>query len=434
MYLSPMPLAATVSQLRNSHSSLTDYVNHICDRIDAVEPAVQALIPEANRRDRLIREARALEAQYPDPAQAPPLFGALVGVKDIFHVHGFLTRAGTAVPPEALQGEEATVVSQLRQAGALILGKTVTTEFAYFEPGPTCNPHNLGHTPGGSSSGSAAAVAAGFCALSLGTQTVGSVIRPAAFCGVVGFKPSYERIPTPGLLYFSPAVDHVGIFTQDMPGMQLAARVLCTGWKGEKGQVTGLPVLGVPQGPYLQQADPVALAHFERTLAQLAAAGVEIRRIPALNDIAQITQRHTHLISAEMARIHQTWFAEFSHLYRPRTAQMIRAGQQVSAQDEAAGRASRLTLRQEMEEAMQQNGIDLWVCPAAPGPAPKGILATGDPAMNLPWTHAGLPALTIPSGLDSDTQLPLGLQLAARFNADEALLGWGDRLANILKN
>jgi Asp-tRNA(Asn)/Glu-tRNA(Gln) amidotransferase A subunit family amidase len=149
----------------------------------ASEPRVQAFLPEPDRFGRLRREAEALLARYPDVRAHPPLFGTLVGVKDIFHVDGFDTRAGSRLPPEVLRGPQAESVRRLKNAGALILGKTVTTEFAYFVPGPTRNPHNLDHTPGGSSSGSAAAVAADFCRLALGTQTIGSIIRPETFAG-----------------------------------------------------------------------------------------------------------------------------------------------------------------------------------------------------------------------------------------------------------
>jgi Asp-tRNA(Asn)/Glu-tRNA(Gln) amidotransferase A subunit family amidase len=172
------------------------------------------------------------------------------------------------VPPELFAGPEAICVQQLRAAGALIVGKTVTTEFAFFEPGPTRNPHNLAHTPGGSSSGSAAAVAAGLCTLALGTQTIGSVIRPAAFCGIVGFKPSYDRIATPGLVYFSRTADHVGLFTQDVAGMALAASVLCRDWQPQPASAR-LPVLGIPAGPYLAQTEPAAMTAFEREVTKL---------------------------------------------------------------------------------------------------------------------------------------------------------------------
>ncbi len=168
------------------------------DRVEALfaerEPEVRAFLPEEGRFDRLRREAAALEARWPDPERRPPLFGVLAGVKDIFHVDGFETGGGSRLPPEVLRGPEAASVTTLRAAGALILGKAVSTEFAYFAPGPTRNPWNPEHTPGGSSSGSAAAVGAGLAPLALGTQTIGSIIRPAAFCGAVGYKPSYERI------------------------------------------------------------------------------------------------------------------------------------------------------------------------------------------------------------------------------------------------
>ncbi|HVZ20435.1 MAG TPA: amidase, partial [Vicinamibacterales bacterium] len=200
------------------------------DRIEALvearEPEIQALLPEEGRFDRLRRDARALADRYPDAAARPPLFGLFFGVKDIFHVDGWPTRAGSRLPPEILHGPQATSVSRLLAAGALMLGKTVTTEFAYFTPGPTRNPHNVEHTPGGSSSGSAAAVAAGFCDLALGTQTIGSIIRPAAFCGIVGFKPTFGRIPADGLVACAPSLDHVGALTRDVATLTRAAFVL----------------------------------------------------------------------------------------------------------------------------------------------------------------------------------------------------------------
>src|SRR5690606_3462350 len=152
-------------------------------------------------------------------------------------------------------GSEAESVRLLRAAGALVLGKTVTAEFAYSEPGPTRNPRNLAHTPGGSSSGSAAAVASGFCPLALGTQTIGSVIRPAAYCGIIGFKPGYGRISTSGVLPVSRSLDHVGIFTQDIAGVALAASILCQTWDASPTvSAKTLPTLGVPTGAYLEQA------------------------------------------------------------------------------------------------------------------------------------------------------------------------------------
>ena len=429
MFINSAPLAATVHALREGQHSLSLYIEQQLLRMDRVEPHVEALLPEPDRKRRLQADARALRDRFSQPDTRPPLYGCLVGVKDIFHVDGFVTQAGSTVPPAAFAGPEAASVTRLREAGALILGKTVTTEFAYFEPGPTRNPYDVSYTPGGSSSGSAAAVAAGLCQLALGTQTIGSVIRPAAFCGIIGFKPTYARIPSAGLVYFSRTVDHVGLFTQDIGGMILAAAVLCDGWRPTTA--TGLPVLGVPDGPYLMQTEPEALAAFERQLAALSEHGVSIKRMPALADIDALNQLHRRLAFGEFAREHAQLYAHYRDRYRPRTAEIIELGQAVGDDELAALRINCARLRTTLEEQMDAAGIDLWVCPSAPGPAPRGIHATGDPNMNLPWTHAGMPVVTLPAGL-TDMGLPLGLQYVARADQDERLLAFAQELVPCL--
>jgi Asp-tRNA(Asn)/Glu-tRNA(Gln) amidotransferase A subunit family amidase len=430
MYLAPAPLAPAAADLRAGALPLDQYISEKCAWLESADAEVHALLPEVNRRRRLLHEAEELERRYPDPASRPPLYGILVGVKDIIHVEGYVTRAGSAVPPELFAGPEATVVGLLRAAGALILGKTVTTEFAGFEQNGTRNPHNLGHTPGGSSSGSAAAVAAGFCSLALGSQTVGSVIRPAAFCGVVGLKPTYDRIPTAGIVYYSPSVDHIGLFTQDVAGMAMAAAVLCRDW--QPATPDRAPVLGVPEGAYLEQASPEGLEAFEQQVVTLEQAGYIVRRVPALDDIAAITERHTWMATAEMAAIHADWFPAHQAKYRPVTAETYQRGTQVTTEQLAAGRESRMKVRTEIQGLMDAHGIDLWVCPPAPGPAPEGIQSTGNPAMNLPWTHTGMPAITVPAGKAANG-LPLGLQCVARADADESLLAWAAPIGDLLR-
>ncbi len=428
MYLHPAPLAVSVEDIINNKIKLKDYINAQCDRIEQSDREIQALLPEPGRRERLLSEAGSLQDIYPNPESRPPLYGALVGVKDIFHVEGFVTRANTRIDPEEFNGPEADCVTILRQAGALILGKTVTTEFAYFEPGPTRNPHNLEHTPGGSSSGSAAAVAAGFCPLALGTQTIGSVNRPAAYCGVVGFKPSYNRIPTEGLVHFSRSADHVGLFTQDVRGMILAAENLCYSW--QEISVTYQPVLGVPRGKYLdEQVSPEGMKAFKQQLESLRKAGYVIEEVNILDDIEEITYWHRKLISAEMADEHRDLYARFADLYQPRTAELIKQGQKVTEEELAAACRKQKQLRDELESVMWEKGVSLWIAPAAPGPAPEGIQFTGDPGLNLPWTHAGLPAVTIPAG-KSGNNLPLGVQLVAPFMGDELLLYWAEDIAD----
>ena len=433
----------------------TRYAIGDLDRIEAHfnarEPSVLAFVPEEGRFDRLRREARVLLDRYPQPDSRPPLFGVLVGVKDIFHVDGFVTHAGSQLPPDLFQGAEAESVTILRNAGALILGKTISAEFAYFAPGPTRNPHHPDHTPGGSSSGSAAAVGAELCPLALGTQTIGSIIRPAAFCGVVGYKPSYELISRAGVIPLSPSLDHVGTFTANLADAARVASLLCRDWRLRSAPVgleigdwrlqsapVGLevggwrPVLGIPEGAYLERASEEGLAHFRTVCRRLAVAEFEIKSLKAMPDFDDICERHNLIVAAEAARVHAEWFARYSELYHPKTADLIRRGQSVSEDALARSLSGRETLRNELTALMDEHGIDLWISPAAPGPAPKGLDSTGDPVMNLPWTHSGLPTLNLPAGYD-EAGLPMGLQVAARWYADEALLVWATEIERVVR-
>jgi len=425
------PLAPIVAAMHSGALPPVRHVAEACDRIEAFDGGIRALLPEEGRRERLTAEAAALVARHPHADTRPPLYGALVGVKDIIGVTGMTTRAGSALPPEAFPLEEGTAVRRLREAGALILGKTVTTEFAYFDPGATTNPHDARRTPGGSSSGSAAAVAAGYALAALGTQTVGSVIRPAAFCGVVGMKPTYGRIPTDGVLYYSPSVDHLGFFTQDAAGACIVASVLLDGWTAPPAPPAPPSItLGVPDGPYLAQAEAAALDAFEATLDALTANGVTVRRVPALPEIAAVNERHRWLATAEFREQHLGRFARWGSLVRGASASLFDEGVRITAAQRSEGSASRAAVRAHLEALMDGHGLDAWACPAATGPAPLGLRSTGDPAMNLPWTHAGMPALTLPAGRVDG--MPVGLQLVARWGRDEALLAVAEALEPLL--
>ena len=406
------------------------------DRLEALvarrEPELLALLPEDGRFERLRREWDALNRRYPDPATRPPLFGAVVGVKDIFNVDGFPTRAGSALPPALFAGPEAACVTALRAAGALVLGKTVTTQFAYFAPGPTRHPLSaaLGElrTPGGSSSGSAAAVAAGYCPSALGTQTIGSIIRPAAFCGVVGFKPTFGRVPSDGVLPLSPSADTVGWFGATIRDVEEVAAAVVPDWRpaegeqGRKGEREFSPaaVLGIPDGPYLKRASTEGLAHFQGIVRRLEAAGIETRPVPAMADYDDIHRRHNDLVAYEAARTHARWFEAFREQYHPKTAELIERGQALSEADYRRALDGRAQLRDELHRLMDAHGLDLWIAPAAVGAALPGLESTGDPVMALPWTHAGLPAVSLPAGTDA-AGWPMGLQVVGRFGEDERL-------------
>lgn len=426
-----LSLSTTAEALRSGQLDLLTYLDQICDHLDTTDPLVHAFLPEMDRRKRLKTEAAALQARFPDPASRPPLYGIPIGVKDIFRVDGFPTQAGSQLPPELFVAPEAASVTLLRAAGTLILGKTVTTEFAYFEPGPTRNPRNLHYSPGGSSSGSVAAIAAGFCPLALGTQVIGSTIRPAAYCGIVGFKPTYGRIPTDGLVKCADSVEHVGYFTQDVAGSAFVAPFLCKNWHPEHAEAPGtLPVLGVPEGPYLAQASTEALAAFEDQLSLLRQAGYTVRRMNVFDDIAEMNRRHTRMVFAEMAEMHTSWFAQYEALYRPRTAAALHEGQTVGEEELTQARNGRTLVRVHVEALMARAGVDVWVSPATTGPAPEGLDSTGSPLMNLPWTYSGLPAITFPAG-QAANGLPLGLQCVGASQADEALLVWMAPIADL---
>jgi len=427
---SPFAMDVTVAALRSGQWPLLDYLDELEAHFAVREPEVQAFVPEDGRFARLRREAEQLLAAYPEPEERPLLFGLPVGVKDIFHAAGFTTRAGCQLPPALLQGEEGPVVSRLRAAGALILGKTITTEFAYFAPGPTRNPHNPAHTPGGSSSGSAAAVGAGLCLLALGTQTIGSINRPAAYCGVVGYKPSHERLSRGGVIPLSPSCDHVGFFTLDVDGAALAAQVLLGDW--QETAVARPPVFGIPQGPYLERASAEGLAHFQVTCQRLTTAGYTVKSVPAMPDFADIYARHNQIVAAEAAQIHAGWYGDYAALYHPKTAELIERGQTVTAEQLATALHGRQELRAELYRLMDQEGIDLWLSPPAVGAAPAGLDSTGDPVMNLPWTHSGLPTLSLPAGMNA-AGLPLGLQLAGRYGEDERLFAWAAQIAKVIR-
>ncbi len=399
-------------------------------KVEELEPTVQCLLPEENRFSRLHRDADAAQAAHPKHIFRPSVFGHLIGVKDIFHVDGFPTRAGSKLPPEVLAGPQAEVVTQLRKDGALLLGKTVSTEFAYYAPGPTRNPHNPEHTPGGSSSGSAAAVASGFCPVALGTQTIGSIIRPAAYCGVIGFKPSYGLISTAGVIPLAPSVDHVGLFAVDMASAHTVALALFPGFPSSSESIFRRPVLGIPEGPYLSKASDEGLAHFRDTCDWLTSR-YKVKTVPALADFDDIETRHRRLVAAEAAQVHEDWFRQYRDLYAPQTVELIEKGQKVSSRQLNKDRKGCAQLRDELEDLMEKHGIDLWLSPPAQGPAPAGIGNTGNPVMNLPWTHAGLPTLGLPAGVNADG-MPMGLQVTGIFRGDEDLLHWGYELARVL--
>jgi Asp-tRNA(Asn)/Glu-tRNA(Gln) amidotransferase A subunit family amidase len=245
---------------------------------------------------------------------------------------------------------------------------------------------------------------------------------------VVGFKPTYARISAEGVIPLAPSVDHIGFFTPDVETAELAAAALIDGYR--PATLSRRPVLGVPEGSYLERAFEEGLAHFRETCRRLS-AHFEVRPVPAMADFEDINTRHRRLVAAEAAQVHVDWFPRFENLYAPQTVDLIRRGQAVSEAQLRSDLDGCDRLRDELARLMDENGIDLWISPPAQGAAPKGLAATGDPIMNLPWNHARVPVLGIPAGRNANG-LPLGLQIAGRWDGDADLLAWGVELQKAL--
>lgn len=402
---------------------MTDLVEQIikaCEEIDRLDPKIHSFLPEPDRLQRLTKDAETLTQKYENKPK-PPLFGLLVGIKDIFRVDGLPTQAGSRLPTELFAGDESVVVTRLKKAGALILGKTVSTEFAAGEPNETVNPVNHAYSPGGSSSGSAAAVAAGLCPLAIGSQTIGSTLRPASYCGIVGFKPSFGRIAISGAIDYAPSLDTVGLFAKTVQGLMPAAEVLLKDW--QIPETTPRPVLGIPDGQYLTQPDREIQNVFMKTIKKLEEHGYTVKHIPMFRDIAEINETLWQVATYEMARVHTThgWYPKYKDLYRPKTIALIEKGLAISEETYQNAKTKQNLLRKTIRTEMKKHGIDIWISPAALTYAPEMKLSfTGDPAMNIPWTFAGLPSLSLP--IKDSVPLPLGLQLVGEFGEDEKLL------------
>lgn len=392
----------------------------LCDTIDAKDQRLCAMVGKVDR-ERLARDAAMLFEKFHMPEKRSPLFGRTLGVKDIINVAGMETGCGTALPSTLFTGPEAGCINRLKRAGALVIGKTQTTEFACTDPGPTCNPLNPGHTPGGSSSGSAAAVAAGFCDFALGTQTIGSVIRPAAYCGVVGFKPTYDRVPIDGVRPFSETADTLGFFCQAADQIFDIAPALLDCW-GLPARPTNKETitLGIPDDAYLSQADETVQAGFGKCIERLRDAGYSIEQTAVFDDIEEINRIHQQLISGEMYRVHKDFLDQYRDLYRPLTIATIDRGSEIDNDTLKALIDSRRKNLLAHTEVMASNGIDFWLAPPTATLAPRGLESTGNPIMNLPFTHLGLPTVCLPA-INAGDGLRHGLQIAGPYFRDEEL-------------
>jgi Asp-tRNA(Asn)/Glu-tRNA(Gln) amidotransferase A subunit family amidase len=398
-------------------------------RIEATEPEVRAW---AWFDAEFVRaQGRALDAHRGTGRPVGPLHGVPVGVKDIIDTARAPTENGTALDAGRVPREDAFVVARLKAAGALILGKTATTELAFMSPAPTRNPAAPGRTPGGSSAGSAAAVAAGQAPLAIGTQTAGSVIRPAAFCGVVGFKPSFGAIPRTGILAQAPSLDTVGVFARSVPDAALLAEALYGHEPRDRASAPAPPprllelatarpplppVFAFVRPPGWDEADPDTRGALEELAAHLGEQCFEAALPPAFGEAATVRER---INLAELAKCYHPYERRGRDALSEPLRAAIDAGKAIPARDYIAALDWPEVLNAALDAVFAR--CDAILAPAAPGPAPEGLGSTGSPVFNGLWTLCGVPCVTVPV-LEASNGLPMGAQLVGRRGDDGRLL------------
>lgn len=404
---------------------LEAYLAQIAER----EPEVQAFAwidPEHARK-----QAAALDEHRLRGRPTGPLHGLPIALKDVIDTVGIPTENGSVLDAGRKPMHDAFVTERLKAAGAIIIGKTVTTQLAFMDPGPTRNPHNPAHTPGGSSQGSAAAVAAAMVPLAIGTQTGGSVIRPASFCGVTGYKPTFGAIPRRGVLPQSPSLDTVGVFARSPAEAAMLAEVLFGYDAGDPATTLAphpdlyrtaisepplKPVFAIVQPPGWENADPDLRAAFDELAEELGEQAF-VAPLPTIFDNAATIRARINF--AEMARCYYTYGRDGGDQLGPQVRAAIDEGNTVLARDYLSALDMPKIMNAALEEIFER--CDAILCPAAPGPAPKGLESTGDAIFNGLWTLCGTPAITIPA-FTSASGLPMGLQLVAARGNDARLL------------
>ncbi|MET7244245.1 amidase [Methylobacterium sp. EM32] len=392
----------------------------LCARIDAghltpegavglVREAIAAREPEIG----------ALVCVDPAPAVAAtgPLAGIAVGIKDIIDTADLPTRMGSEIYENWRPRADAPVVARLKTLGAVPLAKTTTTPFAFLDPTATRNPHNPGHTPGGSSAGSAAAVAAGMLPLALGTQTGGSIIRPAAFCGVVGVKPSFRLLPTVGVKCYSWALDTLGLFAGSVTDAAHALALLADRPAIARTGDAGAPRIGILRQEFCAAPEPEAEAALARAARAAEGAGATVRDLTLPAPFGEAFAAHGTIQDYE-ARQALAWeYAAHRDALPPRLRAALDAAQGVETAAYDAARRTAHHARRSLKDVFSESGCDVLLTYAAPGPAPAGLDQTGDSRFNRLWTLMGVPCVTLPVDRTS-TGLPVGVQVIARFGDD----------------
>lgn len=414
-HLTPDPhlLSATAARAAMDKGRLDSetLVRACLARIDARQGTVHAW--EAVERLESVNRAQALDKL----SRQSPLHGIPVGVKDLIDTAALPTTYGSAIYRGHRPKKDAACVKALVAGGGIVLGKTVSTEFAYFSPGPTVNPHAAGHTPGGSSSGSAAAVADGQVTIAIGTQTAGSVIRPAAYCGVVGFKGTSSWTSMEGIKPFSPMLDTLGFFVRAVADLDLIRRAL--GSKPIPGLAEAAsgpaPKIAFCRTPHWRAADEDTKRMFERVVVKLTKAGARVSQYDMPPEFDGLNDAQVAIMAKEATRTLAFEREQHADALSAPLKELLARGDGVGVREETAAKALATKCRNLLAQGFRD--FDLILTPAAPGAAPKGLDATGDPVFNRAWTLLGNPCLALPAG-KAENGLPLAIQLVGRTSED----------------
>ncbi len=390
--------------------------------------------------DAALEAARTRDVELAAEGSRGPLHGVPVGVKDIYYVRGAPTAAGSPILVDFEPDYDSTAVARLRRAGAIVMGKTVTTEFACGDPPPTRNAWNAERTPGGSSSGSAVGVAARMFPVALGSQTAGSVLRPAAFNGVVGLKPTLGRISRYGVVPVAESLDTMGHFARSVADAALLLGVMAghdpndpassrrAAPASDMGDAASPPKIGLLRSFYWERASDEARQRADDVSSRLADAGATVADANPPTDFDELLRAHRVLMTTEAADVHRKWFAERADDYSPNVRGVIEDGIAASARDYLSAKRVQRAFRRDLSSALAD--FDVLLTPTTPAAAPADLSGTGDPMFQTPFTFGGFPVITLPAGLDGDG-MPLGVQLASRHWDEERLLrvaAWCERV------
>jgi aspartyl-tRNA(Asn)/glutamyl-tRNA(Gln) amidotransferase subunit A len=390
-------------------------------RIDLFEERIRAWVLVDKERARV--DAVRLMDELKRGIDRGPLHGIPIGVKDLFDVFDWPTAAGSKRWANSYARQDCPAVARLREAGAVLMGKTVTVAYAAFDPPLTKNPWNFERTPGGSSSGSAAAVACGMCFGALGSQTGGSITRPASYCGVYGLKPTFGRISLEGVVPFASSLDHAGPIAGSVRDLAIMLQPMA--WTGDGPQPGSIPEelvrkrLGLPGGLFDQHAEPVMAEAFRRLVTSLRSKGWHIDACPLPPAVAEIPIHHRRLMSSEAAAFHGERLRRYPDDYPPRMTELLENGLAVTGRDLLETEQHYEALRNELDERFPHH-IDAYLTPATLGPPPD-TSTTGSNLFQAPWSYMGLPTVSLPFAW-TDDGLPLCVQLAGDYWCEDDLI------------